>query len=275
MGEKTQIAWCDHTFNPWIGCTKISPGCANCYAEKSLPVKFNAIEWGKGKLRHRTSNANWKKPITWHNKAVKSGVRKRVFCASLADVFDPEIDQKWRDDLWALIEQCDGLDWQLLTKRLNNLNIDEMLNMLPMKWRVFGFPEHVWLGHSVCTQSEADRIIPMMVEFSARVRFLSIEPLLEKIDLVKSIGDLEECFHWVIIGGESGEKARNIYFEWIENLLADCSYLKIASFVKQLGSNLESNRMQYPYTINTITDRKGGDITEWPANLAVRQFPKS
>ena len=117
MGKNTNIEWCDHTWNPWIGCTKISPGCLNCYAENLMDTRWKRVRWGRGNPRQRTSEANWRQPLLWDQEAKKAGERRKVFCASLADVFDPEAPDQWRSDLFALIEQTGSLDWLLLTKR--------------------------------------------------------------------------------------------------------------------------------------------------------------
>src|SRR5581483_1094173 len=149
MSENTKIEWCDHTFNPWMGCTKVSPGCANCYAETMMDHRYGKVRWGKGKPRQRTSSANWKLPLKWNKKlsyrctscgtvfpdseleevlgwecldcnTVCSPVRPRVFCASLADWLDDEVPIEWLADLLALIYSTPNLDWLLLTKRPQN-----------------------------------------------------------------------------------------------------------------------------------------------------------
>src|SRR3546814_4489006 len=116
MGENSKIEWTDHTFNPWTGCTKVSPACDHCYAE-GWSKRSGLVEWGHGKPRRLTSDANWRKPLKWNDEAARKGVRYRVFCASLADVFDAEVDDAWRDELFALIAMTPHLDWLLLTKR--------------------------------------------------------------------------------------------------------------------------------------------------------------
>ncbi|MEM9213995.1 MAG: DUF5131 family protein [Cyanobacteria bacterium P01_F01_bin.150] len=269
MAETTKIQWTDHTFNPWIGCTKISPGCAHCYAEGATPSRFMGIDWGKGKPRHRTSEANWKKPVTWNNKAKREGVRRKVFCASLCDVFDTEVPQEWRDDLWSLIERCSNLDWQLLTKRLNTMKSSELLDMVPDSWRR-RFPRNVWFGHSICTQAEANNVIPKMISIPARTRFLSMEPLLEAVNLAPVIGT--SAIHWAIIGGESGSKARPFNIDWLNDFLVDCSEEEIAPFVKQLGANVEKGIHGDRWQIENL-DRKGGNIEAWRPWMQVRLMP--
>jgi protein gp37 len=118
MAKNTNIEWTDNSFNPWIGCSKVSEGCENCYAEAGDNFRhWTPMGWGPGKPRHRTSAENWKEPLKWDRAAAANGIRTRVFCASLADVFDQEVDPSWRSDLWELIRQCPHLDWQILTKR--------------------------------------------------------------------------------------------------------------------------------------------------------------
>ena len=121
MAEHTEIAWCDSTFNPWIGCQKVSPGCDHCYAEALMDHRHHRVEWGPHGERKRTSEANWKLPLRWSKKARASGTRPRVFCASLADVFDNQVPIQWRTDLFDLIARTSELDWLLLTKRPENL----------------------------------------------------------------------------------------------------------------------------------------------------------
>lgn len=274
MAEITKIQWTDHTFNPWIGCTKVSPGCANCYAEKSTPSNFMGIKWGNGKARHRTSEGNWKKPVTWHNKAIREGARYRVFCASLCDVFDPEVPQQWRDDLWGLIERCSGLDWQLLTKRLNVLEVDELLEMLPAIWVKEGLPDHVWFGHSICTQAEAESVIPKMAGIPAKTRFLSMEPLLEPVPLQGLLQHNHGLIDWAIVGGESGPNARPFSIDWVASFLVDCRELNISPFVKQMGSNFVETKDVHSGTSKIILDdKKGGDINEWPNWCQTREMP--
>ena len=117
MGKSTNIEWCDHTWNPWLGCTKVSPGCTHCYAENLMDTRWKRVTWGRGNPRQRTSETNWRQPLVWDRAAKEAGERRKVFCASLADVFDPEAPDEWRRDLFALIERTKNLDWLLLTKR--------------------------------------------------------------------------------------------------------------------------------------------------------------
>lgn len=185
MAEDTKIEWAHHTFNPWIGCTKVGPGCDNCYAEKERASTVLGVKWGANMPRRRTSDENWKKPGRWNKEAERLGVRYRVFCASLADVFDNEVPGEWRADLFRLILDTPHLDWLLLTKRIGN--VARMLHT--DQWQHLG---NVWLGATIVNQSEADRDIPKLLAVPAARRFLSMEPLLGPVDLGAWIGD-ESC----------------------------------------------------------------------------------
>jgi protein gp37 len=187
----TNIEWCDSTFNPWIGCTKVSPACDHCYAERSTPARTLGVEWGAKGERHRTAPANWSMPKRWNAQAeafqAKHGRRQRVFCASLADVFDNKVPAQWRADLFHLIQTTPNLDWLVLTKRIGNVRC-MLANIAhgadPDLLLVDQLPLHnLWLGATICNQEEADRDIPKLLDLPARVRFLSIEPMLGPVDL--------------------------------------------------------------------------------------------
>lgn len=223
MGENTKIEWATNTFNPWIGCTRVSPGCVNCYAEELMDHRYKRVKWGKGELRSRTSEANWKKPLAWNKKAEAEGTRPRVFCSSLADVFDPEVEQEWKDDLWRLIEKTPNLDWLLLTKRPEYIDV-----AIPTSW-FQQWPQNVWLGVTVENQKMARERIHILASYPAPVRFLSCEPLIGPLSL-----DLEEI-DWVIVGGESGKNARPMHPDWIERIQSDCNAEVTAFFFKQWG----------------------------------------
>lgn len=243
MGEFSKIEWCDHTFNPWVGCTKISPGCDHCYAE-GWAKRSGLVKWGE--LRRRTSEANWRQPLKWHA-AVPDGQRARVFCASLADVFDTEVPDEWRYDLIKLIRQTPRLDWLLLTKRIGNAK------RILMQYAMEG-AYNIWLGATVVNQMEANRDIPKLLATPARVRFLSCEPLLGPIDIAQAvpcgyccddlIGHVDHPFitrgrrspiHWVIAGGESGHHARPVHPDWIRSLRDQCLRADVAFYFKQWG----------------------------------------
>jgi protein gp37 len=235
VGENSKIEWTDHTWNPWIGCTRVSPACDRCYAE-TWANRYGTVEWGAGKPRKLTGESNWQQPLKWNREAEKAGERKRVFCASLADVFDNEADPAWRIRLFALIEKTPHLDWLLLTKRIGNAR-----KMLPLDWGK-GWP-NVWLGISVVTQEEAERDIPKLAAIPATVRFLSMEPLLGPVDLRGLKTDhggrlnafLHDRIHWVIVGGESGKGARPMHPQWARSLRDQCVEFGVPFHFKQWG----------------------------------------
>lgn len=173
MSANSKIEWTHHTFNPWWGCTKISPGCDHCYAERDAH-RFGT-GWGTGAERRTFGDRHWNEPLKWDRKASDAAERHRVFCASMADVFDKDAPTGARERLWHLIEATPSLDWLLLTKRIGNAE-----SMLPERWRN-ALPRNVWLGITVVNQEEADRDIPKLLRVPAHVRFLSCEPLLDHI----------------------------------------------------------------------------------------------
>lgn len=238
MAENSKIEWCDHTFNPWEGCQKVGSGCDNCYAE-TRNARFGggvAVNWGPGAPRRRTSAANWRKPLAWerghsdfmtlHNR------RQRVFCASLADVFDNEAPAAWRAELFALIGLTPHLDWLLLTKRIGN--VPKMMDQPGMPKD--GMPANVWLGATVVNQEEADRDIPKLLAVPARVRFLSIEPMLGPICIERATDQADEgTIDWVIAGGESGPSARPVHPDWLRALRDECEAFGAPFIFKQFG----------------------------------------
>lgn len=197
MSENTKIEWATHTFNGWEGCQKAGPGCDNCYAE-TRNKRFGggvAVNWGPGAPRRRTSAANWRKPLAWNANHetffAAHGYRQRVFCASLADVFDNAVDPQWRVDLFDLIARTPNLDWLLLTKRIGNAW--PMMQEVTKSCGGGSKPlPNVWIGATIVNQEEADRDIPKLLAVPAAKRFLSMEPLLGPVDLGRWIGD-EDC----------------------------------------------------------------------------------
>lgn len=195
--KNSAIQWTDHTFNPWIGCTKVSPGCAHCYAEARDQRFAGGIHWGKGQPRKRTSGSNWKEPLKWNAEAAKaeslarqgavlgSYQRPRVFCASLADWLDNEVPIEWLIDLLALIDQTPNLDWLLLTKRPENFvgRITAATHGKMNPFEVFRLMPNIWVGTTVENQEMAEKRIPALLQIPAKVRFLSCEPLLEAVSL--------------------------------------------------------------------------------------------
>ncbi|MGC1494667.1 MAG: phage Gp37/Gp68 family protein [Sulfitobacter sp.] len=221
MAENSGIEWTDHTFNPWIGCTKISAACDHCYAEALMEGRFNSGLWGPHADRRRTKT--WGDPVKFQKKAKAEGRRYRVFVASLADVFDnhKSILPEWRRDLWALIKSCPDLDFLLLTKRPENIT-----RFLPDDWGN-GYP-NVWLGSTVEDQKAADRA-KHLIKVPAVVHFLSMEPLLSAVDLSGVIHGLE----WVITGGENGKLYRPVDPDWFRDLRDQCHTADVPFLFKQ------------------------------------------
>lgn len=250
MAENSKISWTDHTFNPWIGCTKIGPGCDNCYAATQNTYRKWVPAWGDGN-RRRTSVQNWNKPLRWNKEAEKKGIKYKVFCASLADVFDNTIPQEWRDDLWALIRATPFLEWQIVTKRIGNAK-----DTLPADWGD-GYP-NVWLIITTVTQEEFDRDFPKLKALPVAIRGISMEPQLERIS------DIDPAVDWIITGGESGAGARPYCLSWAWSLIIYGKAIGAAVFVKQLGSN----PIDHKFT------GKADDPEEWPKDLRVQEFPK-
>lgn len=350
MGENSKIQWTDDTFNPWIGCTKVSPGCAQCYAENETFTRVQRAQgkelWGKGKPRYRTSEDNWMKPLSWNKhthqclcgdwfypgsarclKCCTQPVfthRRRVFCASMSDWLDDEVPIEWLADLLKLIHETPNLDWLLLTKRPQNWKprleaVVEWVKTfvatqgdsryLPVlgfaeAWLAGIAPKNIWLGTSVEDQIRADERIPELLKIPARIRFLSVEPMLGPIDFTQFLMHDPDCSYecshlspfcscscarakWLIFGGESGHvhteacysrdgrflncrepQARCCNTDWISQGVIQCREAGIAPFVKQLGTRAYSGESYLK-----LKHHKGGDMNEWPEALRVREFP--
>lgn len=273
MSANSKIEWTHHTFNAWWGCAKVSPGCDNCYAERDAGRYFPGhAYWGVDAERREFSDRHWAEPRKWNAQAAKSGNRVRVFCSSMADVFDKNAPAGARERLWALIKDTPNLDWLVLTKRIGNA-----ARMLPTDW-LDGY-QNVWLGISVVNQEEADRDIPKLLATPAFVRWLSMEPLLGPVDISRYVDPVgihcrevcpdssyvkkEEvtsyvagnesipyCQHcgleaswtgygpgidWVVVGGESGPAARPMHTAWAESIRDRCAEGGAEFLFKQWG----------------------------------------
>lgn len=341
MVQNSKIEWTHHTFNPWRGCTKVSDGCTNCYAEKMSGRNPKTLGvWGKYGTRVVASESMWKQPLKWDRAAVEAGERHRVFCASLADVFEGydtmpdaslEAVKEARFRLLShIFRRTPSLDWLLLTKRPENFR-QVLLDTVNGQWadpadvtdKVHAwldgnYPPNVWIGTSVENQEKADKRIPELLKIPAKVRFLSMEPLLGPVDLSrwlrrtltteernsiydatggmepyqlacqKAEGDNE--IQWVIVGGESGAKARPFEISWARSIIDQCKAAGVPVFVKQLGKvpygtpedwvhinqvplmGLGSGSDSVPLNFEHA---KGGNIDEWPEDLRVREFPNA
>lgn len=330
MAENSKIEWTDATFNPWIGCTKVGPGCDHCYAAAQDGFrKWTPEGWGPGNPRKRTSAANWRKPLQWNEEAGRgrfvqcdgcgrrefrkwdnslppgglaccsnpdcnalpesesTPVRPRIFCASLADVFDNEVDPAWRADLLMLIRATPNLGWLLLTKRVGNVMplLREAEDLQRAQDRLDGWewlhdwtcgdaPRNVWLGATIVNQAEADRDIPKLLQVPARVRWLSMEPLLGSVNLTSWIGghtgltgyrvDPEpRWIDWIVVGGESGPGARPMNPQWARDIRDQCQAAEVPFLFKQNGEWVSVSEVAGP-----------GEIYEFPDGRSVRRVGK-
>ena|ERR1700733_5561052 len=222
MARDSKIEWTHHTFNPWWGCVRVSPACAHCYAE-TFAHRLGATLWGRTAERRFFGPDYWRQPHRWNRDAQLAGERRRVFCASMADLFEGRADlHEWRAKLWPLIEATPYLDWLLLTKRAYNI-----ARMVP--WRAT-WPANVWIGTTAENQKHADLRIPQLLELPARVRFISAEPLLGPLSIRRWTG-----INWVIAGGESGHGARPTDPIWVRSLRDECKSAGTAFHFKQWG----------------------------------------
>ena len=226
VGHQTNIEWTDSTWNPWIGCTKVSPGCDHCYAD-DMNDRFRWTEWGPKGLRKTTSDANWRKLAVWNRTAKQDGTIRFVFVASLADVFDNQAPLGARERMFDIIRECDRLVFQMLTKRPQNIE-----RYLPSDWGE-GWP-NVWIGISAENQLEYDRRWPILARTQAALRFVSYEPALGPLQFDDGIDP-----DWLICGGESGRRARPMKPQWARDMRDQCAG-RLPFFFKQWGS-WESN----------------------------------
>jgi protein gp37 len=220
MGANTKIEWTDHTINFWEGCTKVSPGCDNCYA-KTLSDRFNKPSlWGVGAKRL------WRQNAAQNLFKLKSG---RVFIQSMSDIADSEVPLEWFKTAWEAIKASPQVKVQLLTKRLSVL-LRRLVAIGETHW-----PKHVGLMISVVNQEEADRDVPKLLAADARWQIpfvgLSCEPLLGPLNLKPWLEDLD----WVIVGGESGPNARPMHPDWARDIMQDCYTWAVPYFFKQWG----------------------------------------
>lgn len=227
MAENSKIEWTTHTFNPWIGCTKVSPACDHCYAEAMMDTRYGRARWGAGEDRVRTSAANWKIPHRWDRQAQADGSRPFVFCASLADVFDNEVDDRWRDDLFELIAATPNLIWLLLTKRIGNV-----VKMTDPEAGHRMLPRNAAVGATMANQAEYDRDRMKLWEVKQLLdplfTFGSFEPMLGPIILDRHAPD------WIICGGESGREVREMHPQWARDLRDGSGRFQRAFFMKQM-----------------------------------------
>lgn len=342
MSEKTKIEWCDSTLNFWSGCTKVSAGCARCYAEalsdrKLTDAKGNLTigRWGKGAPRKLHESA-FKQALALNRKPWVCGEcgaaytlaehanpdptqpmcscmapchRRRIFSLSLGDWLDDEVPIGWLAEMLDTIRQCDQVNWILCTKR-PELWSDRLHRAMreacgPADFWISGWldghpPKNIILLASVENQEAAEERVPALLKIPAASRGLSLEPLLGQVDLTRIVADEStgvtfnaltgygswnkdrQCapLDWLILGGESGPGARLCNVEWIRSLVAQGKAAGVATFVKQFGampynevpSSIFDPSGGYVSKLK-LADKKGGDWSEWPADLRVREWP--
>jgi protein gp37 len=289
----TKIQWTDQTWNPIVGCSKISAGCQNCYA-------FSAANSARlQQFQQYQKVAKWDgtvelvesqllKPLSWKKP-------QRIFVCSMSDLFHESIPFDWIDQIFAVMAIANHHTFQILTKRpghiqeylesepeerilkvLENLDLKSNFLLIAQELAIKHFQHYlkktasfqnffpnVWLGTTVENQKTANSRIALLFDTMAQVRFLSCEPLLENLKL-----DLTGI-NWVIVGGESGTNARPCHLTWIRSLVNQCQASEVPVFVKQLGSNVidsQGNKIKLKHP-------KGGNLDEFPADLQLREFP--
>jgi len=300
----TNISWTDETWNPLVGCSKISAGCKNCYAEsasKSARLQqfsqYQTVKDWDGTIEFVENQLL--KPLSWK-------ASKKVFVCSMSDIFHANVEDEWLDKIFAVMAIASQHTFQILTKRPERMqeylsypktlqrigtwiaaDLKSHYGLVGLNHSVFDkfrLPlPNVWLGTSVENQKAADSRIPSLLMTPASVRFLSCEPLLEAIKIEDYLRpDTEELGHpgidWAIVGGESGTGARPCHIDWIRSLVQQCQKTETAVFVKQLGA-VPIKTETYIVDVATtnhqlkLKDRKGGNIDEFPEDLRVREFP--
>ncbi|MCH7713179.1 MAG: phage Gp37/Gp68 family protein [Chloroflexi bacterium] len=215
MALKSAIEWTDATWNPVTGCTKISPGCAHCYAE-AITLRFRrGPAFLPGQAVIKTHDDRLRLPLSWKDP-------RRIFVNSMSDLFHEEVSLEFIQKVFQVMEQAERHTFQILTKR------HERLEAIAGE---LAWPDNVWMGVSVENQYWADRRIPLLAKVPAAVRFLSVEPLLKPVDLSRHLENID----WVVVGGESGPKARGLQEEWVRKIRDDCLQADVSFFFKQWG----------------------------------------
>jgi protein gp37 len=263
MADKSNIEWTDATVNFWWGCTKVGPGCDHCYAE-TWARRTGGQHWGVGVPRrkikgavaliHRLDNDYSEWAADYHCKCLPEncGSRRRVFIQSMSDLFDLEVPLEWFAEAWDLIERCNRIDIQILTKRISAVE-KRLAAIGRTTW-----PKHAGLIVTVVNQEEADRDVPRLLALKAKLGIpwigLSCEPLLGPIyltrmklgggwydvlggwrDVKERFLGFEETIDWVIVGGESGKNARPMHLDWARSLRDQCAAAGVPFFFKQFG----------------------------------------
>lgn len=262
MAENTKIEWADATVNHWAGCTKVSPACDNCYAER-MAGRLWKVQWGAGAARRQFISARDMLEAL-DRKAQRIGKKLRVFHNSLSDMFDNEVPDGWRMDAFKIMADTPNLQHLVLTKRIGNVRHYTQHDGLAFDLMGDG---SVWLGVTVVNQEEADRDIPKLLAVPAAKRFLSIEPMLGPINIEPYLlSTYDKAAHddqmapglpttdrldWIIVGGESGPGARPMHPDWARSIRDQCEEAGVPFLMKQMTNKAEI-----------------------PADLMIREFPQ-
>lgn len=304
MGGKTKIEWTDASWNPIRGCSRVSTGCINCYAE-SIAARFSEPGQPYNGLAHFVTypggehEARWTGEVRFIEERLMDPLRwrkpRRIFVNSMSDLFHEKIPDKWIDRIFSVMALCPQHIFQVLTKRpermrdyirvwferlaINDVFIDHPTGRTRfadlIDWSLLpSILPNVWLGTSCENQETTDERIPFLLQTPAAISFISAEPLLGPIDIQRFLEEPTRL-SWVIIGGESGSGARPFHVSWANQIIEQCVTAGVACFVKQLGANVTGMHANgVNLTTLQLHDRKGGDPTEWPLSLQVRQWPK-
>jgi protein gp37 len=282
MGDKTGIQWTDATWNPVTGCTKVSAGCKHCYAERVFPRAYHGqtvdIEPPRDGKRPRrftdvlTHRDRLDQPLRWRRP-------RRVFVNSMSDLFHDDVPYRFIREVFDVMRCCDGGEIAA-TGRTQPSHVFQVLTKRPERMlelalsRKLGFdpsspPPNVWLGVSVESPDTLHRV-DTLCQTPAALRFVSYEPALEGVDFSQHLPGID----WLIVGGESGPRARPFDVNWARDTVAQCRASGVPVFVKQLGANpwfdLADEYAAHRYE---LAHRAGADIDEWPADLRVQESP--
>lgn len=295
MSDKTKISWCDSTFNPWRGCDKVSPGCANCYITTSAPLRISGQKHGDPRVR--ASETYTQAPLKWNRTPFvdSNGVqrRRRVFCLSLGDIWDPCVSIPWLATTLEIIRRTPNLDWLLCSKRwqlwksrvaaVESYCAESFMERGNLGGWCMGWldgaivPQNIWGIASVENQARYNEVVSDFLCVPLRIHALSCEPLLERLDIAQA--HLISGIDWIIAGGESGHRARPCNIEWIRSIKDQCAAAKVPCFVKQMGSDARMPYLDPPRDENggvkwKLKHPKGGDPSEWAEDLRVQQWPE-
>lgn len=296
MGAVSKIAWTTSTFNPWIGCARVSPGCEHCYAETQDNVHRygGQANWGARAPRYGVKESYWNGPAKWERAAVAAGERRRVFCGSMCDWLEdrPDVVERRLRLMREIIPATPHLDWLLLTKRPENA-----ARLVLPEWTDGAWPKNAWFGFTGENQEWFDRRWKAAREVPAPLIWCSYEPALGPIDFRAAVDPICECpdgeyvakqyghtneacpsagrrLSWVIFGGESGAGARPCSLSWGRAARDQCRAAGVPFFHKQTGVvPMDAGLGGELVALGRPRSRAGEDPAEWPADLCVREFP--